>query len=426
MCKIFEGGILMDRAKRENTAAIILSVFLAYLTYMFIRSELPLTLSDYNGHTYVYLPMFTGGDFIQGWKTVPYCIWHLGVLGMHYVLHIPMEISSAAMSIFFSLLSYYITYWMLLRYTAAGGKEMNAVKAALVAFGLSVLQPLYFAWLDAGGRFLGSYSMNPIHNPTQMSARPFALLCICLVYDIWNKQKDEAYKGTFFNMEKGLKKPYIYLAITLLLSTMTKPTFAEMFIPAVALIMLAEWIGRIRKKDGSASVYFKHCLNMLYCAIPGLLYILLAFLGYFIWGGSYGADGSFMITKWLEVWSMFTENVTLSMALGLAFPLFVILLDLRFFLKDNLGRLALVGYAVSFFEAALLGEGGGKLSHGDFMWPMMWGMALLFFAATLRLSVLEKTQGDTKVKSFLMDVAWFLFWLHVMFGVVYIKLSITF
>ena len=415
----------MERAKRENIAAIVLSVFLAYLTYMFIRSELPLMFADYNGHTYVYLPLFTE-SFIKGWKTVPYCMWHLGVLGLHHVLHIPLEVSSAYMSIFFTLLSFYILYWMLLKYTAAAGKEMNSVKAAFVAFGLSVLQPLYVYWLDAGDRFLGSYSMNTPHNPTQTSARPFVWLCICLVYDIWNRQKDENYKGTFFNMEKGLKKPYIYLAVMLLLSTMAKPTFAEMFIPAVALIMLAEWIGKIRRKDGSGANYFKHCLNMFYCAIPALLFILLAFLGYFIWGGSYAADGSFMITKWLEVWKLFTENVTLSIALGLAFPLFVIMIDLRFFLKDNLGRLSLVAYAVSFLEAALLGEGGMKLSHGDFIWPMLWGMGMLFITATLRLSVLEKTQGDTKVKCFLMDAAWFIFWLHVMFGLLLIKETITF
>ena len=162
---------------------------------------------------------------------------------------------------------------------------------------------------------------------------------------------------------------------------------------------------------------------MLICSIPSLVYILLSVLGYSVLGGSYGADGSFIITKWLEVWSMYTENVALAIGLGLAFPLFMILIDARFFLKHNLGKMALVGYLVGFLEAALLGE-AGKLSHGDFIWPMMWGMALLFIVAVLRLLVLEKTQADTKIKCFLIDVAWFIFWLHVMFGLLYIKVSI--
>lgn len=410
----------MDYKKRENLAAILLSILLAHLTYLVIMSELPQPLSDYNGHAYVYLPLFTDGNWTEGWKAVPYCMWHLGVLVLHHLLYIPYEVSVACMSIILSLLSFYILYWMLLKYTAAMGEEINSVKAALITFGLSTVQPLYMYWMDSGDRFGGSYSMNPIHNPTQMSSRPFVLLSICLVYDIWNKQKEDSYQGVFFNTKNGLKKPYIYLTITLLLSTLFKPTFSEMFIPAVAFIMLAEWIGLIRKKNGSASAYFKQCINMLFCAIPSLIYILLSVLGYSVFGGSYGAEGSFIITKPFEVWGMYTENVILSVVMGLAFPLFMFLLNTEFFLKDNLGRLALLSYAVGFLEAALLGE-SGKLEHGDFLWPMMWGMALLFIVSTFRLLVLEQTQATTKTKSLLINVAWFLFWSHVLFGLLYIK-----
>ena len=340
---------------------------------------------------------------------------------MYHILRIPLEVSSAYMTIFFYLLGFFVAYWIILRFTAAMGKEENAARAAFIAFGLSVLQPIYIYWCDLGDRFLGSYSMNPIHNPTQTSMRPFAMLCFCFVYDIWNRQQDENYKGVFINMEKGLKRAYICLSVALLLSAMTKPTFAEMFVPAVGVIMLLQWLERIIKKDGSASVYFKHCLHMFLCAIPGLIYVLLAFLGYFIWGGSYGADGGFMITKWLEVWSMFTENVTLSILLGMAFPLFLILIDVRFFLKNNMGKLALVGYIIGFFEAALLGEGGSKLSHGDFIWPMMAGMLLMFMASILHLLELERTQVDTKLKRILIDIAWVIFCLHVFFGLLYFK-----
>ena len=160
---------------------------------------------------------------------------------------------------------------------------------------------------------------------------------------------------------------------------------------------------------------------MLYCAVPALVFILIAFLAYFLFGGSYGADGSFMITKWMEVWSMFTDNVLLSMALGMAFPLFLIMIDVRFFWKDNMGKLALTGYIVGFLEAALLGEGGIKLSHADFIWPMMSGMLLMWMASVLHLLKLEKEHGDTRAKCVLIDVAWVIFCLHVLCGLLYIK-----
>ena len=412
----------MTQEKRSNLIAIILSILLCYLTFTRVLRDLPQPLSDYNGHTYVYLPMFNAANWIEGWKTVPYCMWHLIVLGLHHILFVPLEYAAAFSACLFSLFSYFVIYWMILKYTAAYGKEESTGKAALVAFGLTVTQALYFYWLDAGDRFLGPYSMNPIHNPTHMSVRPFSFLCICLVYDIWNRQKDVSYNGVFFDMGRGLKRPYLYLTGMLLLSTMAKPTFAEMFIPAVAFSMLGEWIWRIRRKDGSAAVYFQHCLHMLYCAIPALAYILLQFLAYFIWGGSYGADGGFMITKWLEVWSMYSENVVLSIATGMAFPLFMIMINPQFFLKDTLGRLSLVGYAVGFLEAALLGEGGIKLSHGDFMWPMMSGMLLVWVASTLRLLALERTQAGTRFQRILIDLGWFLFCLHAFCGLLYIRM----
>ena len=411
----------MKQTKKDNLLAILLSILLSYLIYTVVRNELLGILSDYNGHTYVYLPMFTGESWIEGWKAVPYCIWHLVVMGFYHILNIPLEASAAYVSVLFSLFSYFVVYWMLLRYTAAKESEVSSGKAAVIAFGFSVVQPLYLYWMDAGTRFLGSYSMNPIHNPTQMSVNPFSLLCFCLVYDIWSKQADEDYKGVFFDVKQGLKKPYFYLAVILFISAMTKPTFAEMFIPAVGIIMLIQWMSCIRKKDGSAAGYFKHCLHMLYCAIPALSFILAAALAYFFLGGSYEADGSLMITKWMEVWSLFTENVALSILLGMAFPLFVVWLDVRFFWKDLLGRLALVGYGVGFLEAALLGEGGSKLTHADFIWPMMSGMLLMWMASTLRLLVLEKTQADTKGKGILIDAGWFLFFLHVLCGLLYIK-----
>lgn len=407
--------------KKDNLAAIVLAILLSYLTYLVIQAQLPLTLADYNGHTYVYIPLLTGDDWIKGWMAVPYCMWHLVVLGLHYILHIPMNIAVAYTSIIFSLLSFLIMYWMFLKFSSYHGHEMDRTKAAFLAFALSVSQALYFDWLDAGGRFLGMFSMNPIHNPTQMAVRPFSLLCFCLVCDIWNKQEDETYTGIFFSTENGLKRLYIYLAAALFLSALAKPTFAEMFIPAVGIIMLVKWVSRIRKKNGSAAAYFQHCLKMLYCAIPALAFILVAYWAYSVLGGSYGADGSFMITKWLEVWKLYTENVILSVGLGMTFPLFMILIDARFWGKDNMGRLALTGYVVSFLEAALLGESGGKFAYANFIWPMMSGMMFMWTASTLRLLKLERGHVDTLLKRVLIDTAWMVFCLHVLCGLFYIQ-----
>lgn len=411
----------MEQKKREDGIVIVLGVVLAYLVYSVVMNQLPQTLADFNGHTYVYLPMLTQDSWVEGWKAVPYCMWHLCVLALNRLLRIPLEASAAYVSCFFYLLAYWLMYWMIQKYMTAKSKALCSAKAGAIAFGLSVVQALYFYWLDTGARFLGTFSMNPIHSPTHICVRPFVLLCFCLVYDIWGRQKDENYHGVFFPVENGLKRYYIYLTVALLLSAMAKPVFAEMFIPAVALIMLVEWIARIIKKDGSAGNYFRLCLSMLYCSIPTLIYILVQFLAYFIFEGSYGADGSLVLTRWLEVWKMYSENITLSVLLGMAFPLYMILIDGRFFFKSDMGRLALAGYGAGFLEAAMLGEGGSKLGSGDFLWPMMCGMQLMWVVSTLRLVELEGNQADTKTKRFLLNLAWALFYLHVLCGLLYIK-----
>lgn len=411
----------MKQIKRDNFFAILFGILLAYVTYVFVLNELPKPLADFNGHTYVYLPMFNKETWVKGWMAAPYCMWHLTVLFFNKIFLIPLEISAAYSTCIFTLFAYFVLYWMIQKMTAAAGSAESPAKCAVTAFGLCLVQPLYFGWLDAGGRFLGSYSMNPLHNPTQMCARGFSLVCLCLVYDIFGRQKDENYHGIFFHVENGLKKYYICLALALFLSAMAKPTFAEMFIPTVALLMLGEWITRlVHRQDGTAA-YFKKCLTMLLCAVPALLYILIQFLAYFIWGGSYGDDGSLIVTKLFEVWNMYTENVGLSVLTGMAFPLFMLAINSRYFLKDDLGRLALTGYCVGFLEAAFLGESGQKLSYSNFLWPMMSGMLLMWVVSVLRLLVLEKAQADSRKKRILLNAAWALFFIHVLYGLLYIK-----
>lgn len=412
---------MTEQKKREPLLIIALGMAIAYFIYLAVMHELPQTYADYNGHLYIYLPEFTGESWLKGWRTVPYCMWHMCVLALNLLLHIPLEVSAAYVSCFFQLSTYLIMYWMIRRYTEARGNIMPSAKAAAIAGGLSVVQGLYFYWLDAGGRFLGMFSMNPIHNPTQMAVRPFALLNFALVVDIWGIQEDKAYQGIFFRVESGLKKYYLYLTVLLLLSSLAKPVFALMFIPAAGLLMLGQWLGRILRKDDSAAAYFRQCMIMFLCAVPTILYVMLSAASYYIIGDIYQGEGSLTLTKWMEVWNMYSENVILSIALGMAFPLFIVLIDGRFFLREAIGRLALTGYLTGLLEAAVMGEEGHRLSHADYIWPMMCGMLLLWMTALLRLAVLERIQTESKWKKMLIYFAWFLFCAHVLCGILYLK-----
>ncbi|MBE5861714.1 MAG: hypothetical protein E7295_02555 [Lachnospiraceae bacterium] len=401
--------------KKEKTDVFFLMLFLialAHLTYVFVMKELAYQFSDYNGHVYVYLPNFLKRDtLLDAWKMVPYCAYHIVTLLFYKLALIPLDVSAAYAAILFAVFSYLAFYWILQRFSVTAKLENGSLKNMVLSFCLCIVQPLNGYWMDAA-----PYSMNPLYNPTYMCARGFSILCFFLVCDIFGRQKSENYCGYFFRVEEGLTKHYVLLGILLFFSAMAKPTYAEMLIPAVAFTMLVEWIYRIARKNGTAKPYFQHCLYMLLCALPTLAYIFLQFAAYFLFGGSYGDGGSLTITKFLEVWSVYSQNVVLALALSLAFPLFMILLDPASFLTSEAGRLSLVCLFISFLEAAFLGESGPKLLHFDFIWPLMSAMLLLFTVSTLRLLSLESHRATTLSRRILLGIAWFLFALHALAG----------
>ncbi|MCR4895606.1 MAG: hypothetical protein K5891_02405 [Lachnospiraceae bacterium] len=411
----------MNRKENEKLIMLLPAAILFALMYRIVMRELQNPLSDMNGHVYVYILGFLQDGFWEGFKEVPYLLWHLPVLAMYRFLHIPLENGAGLVSGFFASFGYLVTYDLIRRFSEKKGLGIGPLTAAAVSFGFSVAQGIYVDFWDAGERFNGIFSMNPLHNPTHMAVRPFALLCFALVADLW-AVTEEGKEGTFFPVERNVKKYRILLSVLLFFSAMAKPVFAEMFVPAVAFTMLARWIVKcIRKEDGKA--YFGECLRMLLSAVPALLYILLQFLAYFAWGGSYGSDGGFTVTRWMEVWSLFSDNILLSVLCGMAFPIFMCVLSGRWFVKNAMGRLALTGYGIGLLEAALLGESGVKLSHGDFLWPMMCGMLLWWLVALLRLLELESAERENagSLRSVLLSGAWLLFLAHVIFGVIYLR-----
>ncbi len=411
----------MKKAFKDYFIIACVGALLAFITYRLVMSQVDLPLADYNGHTYSYIPLFySRKTIVSGFLAVPYFMWHFVAIFLNRVLLIPLDISAAYSACIFTLFAYGVMVWILDKAQVKNGYEINSFRDSAIAFGFCILQPLYLPWLGFNDRFAGAYSMNPIHNPTYMCMRGFALLCFCLVYDIWGAQEDVNYTGVFFKVERGIKKYYILLAVLLLLSAMAKPIFVEMFIPAVGLIMLNGLITRLIKKDPDARDYFKKLLAMFFCAIPTIIIVFLQFGMYFLLGGSYGnAEGTVIITKFFEVWRLYSDNIILSIVMGLAFPLFMIAVDTKFFVSDKMGKLALVGYGVGLFEAAFFAE-DGKLAHGDFLWPMMSAILLLFTVSLIRLLTLERKQPKTIAQTVVIVMAWTIYVGHSLCGLFHI------
>lgn len=204
-----------------------------------------------------------------------------------------------------------------------------------------------------------------------MCVRGFAFLAFFLVVDLLSYENDRMYRPIFFHVEHATRKYYVLL-----------------------------------------------------CALPSLLYMLTQYLVFFSFEGSYGSEGGLIITEWLEVWKLFSDNVFLSILLGMAFPIYILLLDIRFFVKNMAGRLALIGYGIVFPESAVLREDGNRINHGNFMWPLMSGMLLVWLVALLRLAVTERSEEYASLRKGLLLSGWFLFFCHVFCGLTFYRASL--
>lgn len=405
----------------DGYITMFFSALLCFMTYSYVRNQMAMGgLNDYSAHVYSILTLFRGDSPWEGWVAAPHCLWHLTVLLLFGACRIPLDSSAAFATCIYALFYYFILRWIICRVMEYAGRKETALCSNMAAFSFCFVQALYLDWLDTGGDYLGVFSPNPLHNPTQMGVQGFIVLAFCLVVDLLSYENDRTYRPIFFHVESGTRKYYVLLAAVLFLSTVMKPTFAEMFIPTVAFFMLGSWVARLIRGD-APGLYFRKCLVMLLCAIPALLYMLIQFLAFFLFGGAVYSEGGLVITKWLEVWKLFSDNVFLSVLLGMAFPLYVLLLDTRFFLKSIAGRLALLGYGIAFLEAAILGEEGSRMSHGNFLWPLMSGMLLLWLVALLRLMVLERAGEYMGFRKGLLLFGWFLFFCHLFCGLAFYR-----
>lgn len=409
--------------KRENDnhlAAILCAALLGFFIYQIVLPQLSGTLNDYNGHVYQYLPAFDRG-FFEGWKAVPYFLWHIVVLFLNRICLVPLEPAAAFSSCFFELAAY-VTYYLIIRrvhfrLTASTGNTMSA----FFALCLCLVQGYYFPWTNVStDGYLGVFSMNPWHNPTQMCVLALSLIIFVFTVDLLGILSETGYEPLFFHITVVRNRHLLLLALLLLLSAIAKPTFAEMFIPAVALFMLFELCKRIGNKENFTE-YFRTCLKMLLCSLPSLLYICSGFLVYFVVGNNHYKDTSVIITEWFQVWKLFSENVYLALLFGMAFPIYIFILDSRHFLQSPLGRLGLLGYICGLLEATLLGQSGGFMGHGDFLWPMMSGMTVIWLSSFIHLLTLDKTACKTRPQKWLLTIGWILFAGHVLCGVLLLR-----
>jgi len=210
-------------------------------------------------------------------------------------------------------------------------------------------------------------SPNVWHNPTQITVNVSMFLCVPWLAHCWYdfQRRLPRDKG------KTSLRPHqaLILAVLLMFSLSSKPTFMQALIPAAAIFFLAMWIRHPRN-----SRYF---FQMILAFLPAVLYFLLQYLyftGVVVEYTSGVVFGATPVTAWIAVRSM------LMMA---AFPLFALFCcDRKILLRDKMLVITLLMAGVSVLEAMFFRETGLRQDHGNFNWASMSVALMLWVLMT--------------------------------------------
>lgn len=250
---------------------------------------------------------------------------------------------------------------------------------------------------------MGVYSPNPFHNATYLVARPF---CIAVLFQV--AELLESFE-TFFDWKKG-----IVFAITLLLATMTKPSFTIVLCGAVGLVLLY----RLLK---SKCKNFKQTLCFGVLFVPTFLDLLYQFGGVFS-GVNVKGEETGIGFGFFHVWKEYCDSYLVAILLVIFFPLVVLFFQRGKMRTHTLYRLGWQLYGMGLLMFVVLYEKGFRAVDSNFSWGYMMGAFALVVSSVLVL--LEETFAKDGNKKHL-AIQWGAFLLHVACGLFYFGIIIT-
>lgn len=253
--------------------------------------------------------------------------------------------------------------------TFADRNFLQRLLSDIVVLGLFFVSMIFDQGLaDAGYPFtyLGAFTPNPWQNATYFATRPFMILAFFFSIRIV-----QIYEEGF---QKKYIKDYLLFAGSLLLTTMTKPSYTLVHL----CTMLAFFVTKLIVSRFSL---FKQTLTVVIYYIPTLIAMLYQYSGVFT-AADPGEETGVGI-GFLAVWSSYSSNIFLSIIAAAAFPLLVFIFNFYSKRKDTTFVIAWLTYLMGFLTSALLYEKGARMGHFNFAWGYMGGLFIVFMASAL-------------------------------------------
>jgi len=321
------------------TSIFILSSFLVHMQ--------TISIERYSSDTFPHI-IFLYRLFYEPNYYISHPLWHLLTFSISKLFFISVESAAAISSAFFVTLWTYLVHWLVKKNLP----NYSTWQHTLITFSIITVGPLCLPWYSKI-IFLGQGSPNIWHNVTLWTVKPFALL------SVWYTLK---------GIETSKKTAYIFAFIIVVLSIFAKPSFIIMFLPTLAIFSLIK---------GS----YKDLVFQRYFFLLSSISILI--LSYQYTHTFVEDRASHIIIDVGGVWSLSSQNIGISIFLGLAFPLLLTLFKTGL-LNDNTILLSWIMTFIGIAYYAIFAETGRFYSHGNFGWSYMLAMSLLYLFSIIK------------------------------------------
>lgn len=212
------------------------------------------------------------------------------------------------------------------------------------------------------GYYMGSKTGNIWHNPTYLIVKPLAIYIFFVYVSLL--------ENTSLS-ERERNKELVKASIFLVLSAVLKPSFYQMFLPALFLWCVVELI---RSRGKKLKILIKIGFSVVPVTILGLVQMQL----------SLGQENQGIGIAPFRVWSLWTGNMwILALILSIAFPMAVFIFTRNKIKGNVMSELALFcllsgcGQYIMFFIKQ-------SPEAGDFGWGFSLSVALLFLVAFIQ------------------------------------------
>lgn len=353
-------------------------------------------VSDIKAYLQTILDLESGYDF-------PYPVYF--TLGKFFLLFANVAVAGALAAALLNSLGMVILYYYMRKFLQEYAKNTSlkfvGFLAIFLSFGMFFVSMLYLPdnlYLPGlEHKYLGTFTPNPYHNITYMATRPFATLAFFIFVRILD-----------YYEEKTDVRDFFLFSISLLLTTLTKPSYTFVLVSTAGLLMVYRLFRRKWKT-------FMRTFYLGIAFIPTFIGLLYQFGSVFGRHSQPGQEGGIGLGL-ASVWKLYTENIPFSVLLALGFPLLTLVFHLGEIKKNTLYRFAWAQLAVSAGELLLLYEKGHRFADANFSWGYMHGLFFVFAASLL---VLTEDTIKKRSKSPVLYLQWLAYGAHLVCGTVY-------